>query len=127
MEETNNDNQPQRNHKVDFLALKKNIEDQILLGYAAKAIWLKLKYEKMLCMSYGHFARFIRTHKFKNKQQTSKISPSAQNPTNQATPSQSKVKREPLKCWTEEKPRRMLNISTIGKEYLLEPYTGDKD
>lgn len=52
--------EPRAYPRVEFLSLKKEIEDLLRQGYSAMGIWRKLREERNILMSYTSLTRYIR-------------------------------------------------------------------
>ena len=112
---------------VDFIALKSTIEKMFGKGFSTSAIFWRLKKENKISMSHSQFARYVADHGLKKKKSSNKSDQGAKGPPPaKPMPPRSPDKGSGPSQWrTEEKPKPRMNISTIGKEYLMEPYTGD--
>ena len=107
---------------VDFLAAKPKIEELLARGYSAKAVWRQLKEKKLFVMSYSQFMRYVADQGLKTRGHSTKSALSSLKPPPAPSPSR---KHEPWECLAEEKPKRAaFNLSTIGKEHLMDPFDG---
>ena len=112
---------------VDFIALKSIIEKMFGKGFSTSAIYWRLKKENKISMSHSQFARYVADHGLKKKRFAAKSDQGANGlpPARPMTPRPLDKNSGPSQWRTEEKPKPRMNISMIGKEYLMERYTGD--
>lgn len=114
----------EKTKRVEFLLEREFIEQHVASGYTAKAIWKGLFEAGRITMSYQMFLVLVRRH----------IQAPAHNPSmninNEARPAKAldqgvgpTPRSEPLRLKRDDRPPPSFNISTIGKEHLLEPYT----
>ena len=117
--------------RVEFIVERQTIEQRLNCGHTPKDIWRALRETGRVTMSYESFLRFTRKYLpgvgGSTKQVAAVSSPTSNagagagvgagaGGKGQIPPKQ----REPIMNWPEEKPRREINLCTIGKEYLIE-------
>ena len=107
--------------RVEFILERQNIEQCLHCGHTPKDIWRALRDAGRVTMSYESFLRFTRKYLSGVGSSTKQApAPAAANAGAGANDQPLPKPREPIMHFPEEKPRREINLCTIGKEYLIE-------
>lgn len=115
--------QIEKTKRVEFLLERQFVEQHLVGGYAAKAIWKGLFEAGRITMSYQMFLVHLRRY-FPAAETTSTKNRKAKVSSEEAPgkPLTSESKGGPMRLKSQDRQLQGFNISTIGKEHLLEPY-----
>lgn len=112
----------EKTKRVEFLLEREFIEQHVASGYAAKAIWKGLFESGRITMSYQMFLVLVKRYIQSPVPKITQKSSDEKRPTKDLALS-SAARHEPFRLKREAPLQNSLNISTIGKEHLLEPYS----
>lgn len=109
---------------VDFLIHRDFIEEKLKSGYSKVAVYTALLEAKKLKMSYNHFRRICSAYSSESQKKSGLVNMTRQAP--QAIQEKTPTSHEPKRLRQEHKNSLDFDISTIGKEYLIQPYQGSQ-
>lgn len=99
-------------HRIEFLTVKLLVQEMMEKGHTKKNIWKALTDSGSIAMSYSQFTRYT------SQPRHEKVKP---NPRTEEPSQNGVAKRKPIIAFQEDEKITQMSISTIGKEYLLEP------
>ena len=111
--------------RTQFLAVMPQVKESLAAGFTLRIIWRDLCARGIFDARYSQFAYYVNHYITKPAKPAASTNPKQVG--QPALPRPTPVRPEMTPSRKEDEPKKRFNFTTIGKEYLMDPYKGEDD